>query len=314
MKILVTGGSGLVGNALKKLIIMYEFKYKDYDFIFISSKEADLTNIVETVKLFEKELPDFVIHLASYNGSFLNNIKKNVEIYEKNILINNNVLKCCHDFNVKKVISCLSNSIFPSEISYPINETMLHQGPPFNLNEGYAYSKRMLEMQSRSYQKQYGDNFICFIPCNIYGEYDNFSLEDGGIIPALIHKCYIAKKNAEKFIVCGSGKPLRQFIYSLDLAKMILWCLFNYNEREPIILSVSETDEISIKNIAIEIARQLNYEYMIEFDENFPDGQFKKTLDNSKIMKYSNFNFIKIEDGIKNTVEWFIKNYQNCKK
>jgi GDP-L-fucose synthase len=183
---------------------------------------------------------------------------------------------------------------------------MLHNGPPHESNDAYAYSKRMLEIHSKSYQQQYGDNFICVIPTNIYGEHDNFSLEEGHVIPALIHKCYNAKHNKEKFVVCGSGKPLRQFIYSIDLARLIMWALLEYEEKESIILSVGENDEVSIKDVGLEIAKQFNYEYMVEFDESYSDGQFKKTADNSKLMELINkFPFTRIEDGIKRTIEWF---------
>jgi GDP-L-fucose synthase len=310
MKILVTGGSGLVGQAIQSI----KYIYDKYTFIFIGSKDCDLTNLIETQKLFEKERPDYVIHLAAYVGGLFKNIKYKVDMYEKNILINHNVLKCCHDYKVQKVVSCLSTCIFPDKTTYPINETMLHNGPPHKSNDAYAYAKRMLEIQSRAYQEQYNDNFICVIPTNIYGAYDNFSLDEGHVIPALIHKCYNAKKNKEKFLVCGSGKPLRQFIYSIDLARLIMWSLLEYDEKEPIILSVAEKDEISIKQIAMEIAKQFNYEFMMEFDESYSDGQFKKTADNSKLMSLKQFSFTKIEEGIKKTVEWFIKNYNECRK
>jgi len=310
MKILVTGGSGLVGQAIQKIKFLYD---KD-NFIFLGSKDCDLTDLKETKMLFEKERPDYVLHLAACVGGLFKNMKYKVDMYEKNILINHNVLKCSHDYNVKKVVSCLSTCIFPDKTIYPINETMLHNGPPHSSNDAYAYAKRMLEIQSKAYQEQYGDNFICVIPTNIYGAHDNFSLEEGHVIPALIHKCYNAKRNKDKFVVCGSGKPLRQFIYSIDLARLIMWSLLEYNEKDPIILSVGENDEVSIKQIATEIAKQFNYEFMMEFDESYSDGQFKKTADNSKLMSLKSHSFTKIEEGIKQTVEWFIKNYNDCRK
>ena len=192
---------------------------------------------------------------------------------------------------------------------------MLHNGPPHHSNDAYAYAKRMLEVQSKAYQEQYNKNFICVIPTNIYGPFDNFSLEDGHVIPALIHRCYLNKKNNEKFIVRGTGKPLRQFIYSEDLAKLIMWSLIDYHDKSSIILSVNEKDEISIENIARIIARSYDYENNIVFDDSYSDGQYKKTADNQKLMNLiKNFDFTKIEDGIKNNVDWFIKNYDTCRK
>ena len=113
----------------------------------------------------------------------------------------------------------------------------------------------MLEVQSNAYREQYFDNFICVIPTNIYGPYDNYSIENGHVIPALIHKCYLAKQNKERFQVYGSGSPLRQFIYSIDLAKLLMWSLLEYHEKDSIILADREETEISIEQVARMIAR-----------------------------------------------------------
>ena len=310
MKILVTGGSGLVGYGIQQIASQY-----DYEFIFLSSKDCDLTNYEKTLKIFIKHNPDYVIHLAAYVGGLFKNMNYKVDMYEKNTLINCNVLKCCHECKVKKVISCLSTCIFPDKTTYPINESMLHNGPPHFSNDAYAYSKRMLEVQSKAYQEQYGNNFICVIPTNIYGENDNYHLENAYVIPALIHKCYNAKQKNEKFIVCGTGSPLRQFIYSKDLGKLILWTLEQYNEKNSIILSVGEKEEVSIKEVAEIIASEFNYNHMMEFDTSYSDGQFKKTADNSKLITLNkNFEFTPLNKGLKNSIQWFIKNNKLCRK
>lgn len=299
---LVTGGSGLVGFALKNIKSNY---------IYLSSKDCDLTNYNNTYDIFKKYNPTHVIHLAAYVGGLYKNMNQKVDMLEKNTLMNINVLKVCHELDINNVISCLSTCIFPDKTTYPINEEMLHNGPPHNSNDAYAYSKRLLDTLSKSYKEQYNRNYICIIPTNIYGENDNYSLEDGHVIPALIHKAYLAKKNNDPFIIKGSGKPLRQFIYSQDLAKLIIWCLENYNEIEPIILADSK--EYSIKIIGEIIAKFFNIN-TIQFDDNFSDGQYKKTADNSKLIKLNNFNFIDINEGIYKSCEWFIQNYDNCRK
>jgi GDP-L-fucose synthase len=307
-KILVTGGTGLVGSAIKTISKNY-----DYDFIFLSSKDCDLTNYTDTFELFSKYEPDCVIHLAACVGGLFKNMKYKVDMFEKNILINTNVLKVCHEFGVKKVVSCLSTCIFPDKTTYPIDEMMLHNGAPHFSNDAYAYAKRMLDVQSRAYQEQYNDNFICVIPTNIYGPHDNFNLQDSHVIPGLIHKCYLAKQMGEPFVIAGTGTPLRQFIYSEDLAILILWALENYSEIEPIILSVPESEEKSINFVATCIAKKFNYENLI-FDKEKPDGQFKKTANNSKLLeRIQNFAFTPIEEGISKTVEWFMANYKNSR-
>merc|ERR1712100_781148 len=131
---------------------------------------------------------------------------------------------------------------------------MLHSGPPHTSNEGYAYAKRMIDVLNRAYHEEYGCNFTSVIPTNIYGPHDNYNLEDSHVIPGPMHKIYNAKKNNEDFVVWGTGKPLRQFIYSRDLARLFLWVLRSYDEREPIILSVGEEDEVSIADVAYMVA------------------------------------------------------------
>ena len=230
----------------------------------------------KTLKYFNTIKPNYVIHIAANVGGLFKNMNQKVQMFEDNILINQNVLKASYEVNVKKLIACLSTCIFPDKTTYPIDETMLHNGPPHESNDTYAYSKRILEVLCKSYQSQYNKDFICIIPTNIYGSYDNFHLEYSHVIPGLIHKCYLAKKENKKFIVSGSGKPLRQFIHSVDLAKLIMIILLKYKEKDSIILSVSEKDEVSIANIAKIIAKKYNYLEYLEFDISKSDGQYKK--------------------------------------
>lgn len=311
MKILVTGGTGLVGQAIESI----KDNYSDYVFIFSSSRDCDLTNYSATYSYFSEVKPDYIIHLAAIVGGLFKNMNHKVDMFEQNMRLNMNVLKCAHELKVKKVVSCLSTCVFPDKVEYPINETMLHNGEPHNSNYGYAYAKRMLDVHSKLYRDQYNDNFICVIPTNIYGEHDNYSLSDGHVIPALIHQCYLAKKENRPFIVKGSGSPLRQFIYSKDLAKLLMWSLLEYNKLDNVILSVEEKDEISIKDVAIAISKAFNYENNILFDTQYSDGQYKKTADNSLLMKYkSNFKFTSFKDGVAKSVKWFIDNYNKCRR
>lgn len=308
MKIIVTGGSGLVGSAIKKIS-----KDFNHDFIFLSSKDCNLLNYDEVYKLLQKEKPSLIIHLAAMVGGLFKNMNYPVEMYENNITMNTNLLKCAHECHVQNIISCLSTCIFPDKTTYPINEEMLEDGAPHESNFAYAYAKRMLEVHSRSYQKQYNRNYMCVIPTNIYGPNDNFSLEDGHVIPALIHKCFLAKKENIPFEVRGTGKPLRQFIYSEDLAKLILLIAEFKDYKETIILSTNE--EASIGRIGELIATKFDYIQNIAFNTKYSDGQFKKTADNSKLVNLINdFKFTEIEDGINRTIDWFIKNYEICRK
>ena len=298
--ILVTGGSGLVGSAVREISKDYQM----YEFIFLNSKFLDLRKEEETIEYFFKIKPTYVIHLAGNVGGVFKNMKYKVEMFEDNMRINMNVLKACHLAKVKKVVSCLSTCIFPDKTEYPIDETMLHNGPPHWSNDAYAYSKRMLEVLSKSYREEYGDNFICVIPCNVYGKNDNFSLEDGHVIPSLIHRCYLAKKEGTEFVVKGSGKPLRQFIYSEDLARLMMWSLLEYNGKDSLILA--DEKEYSIEDVAGIIADAFGMEDRMLFDKTKEDGQYKKTASTEKLKKlYENYIFVDIKEKIREVVKSF---------
>lgn len=307
--ILVTGGHGLVGKAIQSI----SNEFKDYEFVFSSRSECDFTKMEETIQYFQKVSPQFVIHLAADVGGLYKNMQKKVELLENNVLMNINILKASHLVKVEKLIACLSTCIFPAETTYPIDESMLHLGPPHESNDAYAYAKRLLEVQCKAYQTQYGDCFVCVIPTNIYGPHDNYHLEDGHVIPSLIHKCYLSKMQEKDFVVSGTGAPLRQFIYSKDLARLMLWVLEHYHERDNLILSGNL--EVSISHVAQLIAKCFEYDHRIVYDSSKSDGQYKKTADNSKLMNQMiHFSFTPIEWGIQTTVEWFIENFDRCRK
>lgn len=223
--VLVTGGTGLVGKAIEAVV--NEEKREGETWFFASSKDADLRSMESTRALFDKVKPTHVIHLAAMVGGLFRNLKYKVEFYRENVMINDNVMECCRLTNVKKLVSCLSTCIFPDKTTYPIDETMVHNGPPHSSNAGYAYAKRMIDVMNQCYKDEYGCNFTSIIPTNIYGPHDNFSIEDGHVIPGLVHKTYLAKKNGTDLTIWGTGSPLRQFIYSHDLARLtVRWHSF----------------------------------------------------------------------------------------
>ena len=169
----------------------------------------------------------------------------------------------------------------------------------------------MVDVQNRMYKAQYGCNFTAVIPTNIFGKHDNFHLEDSHVIPGLIHRGMLCKKEGKDFEIWGSGKPLRQFIYSIDLAKLMIWTLRSYEEADPIILSVGEEDEISISDGAYAVAKARDFpKEKVKFDTSKADGQFKKTANNAKLRKYlPDFQFTPFEEAMDTTVKWFMENY-----
>jgi GDP-L-fucose synthase len=171
----------------------------------------------------------------------------------------------------------------------------------------------MTDIQIRSYNEQYGLNYKSVIPTNIYGPNDNYDIQNGHVVPSLIHKCFLARENKTPLTIWGSGTPLREFIFSKDVAKLTEWVLHNYKENEPIILSTSE--EISIKDVVGMIVELMNFKGDVLFDSTKPDGQFRKPSDNSKIKNYlPNFKFTPMYEGLKETIEYFEKNYNLIRK
>jgi len=316
--ILVTGGSGLVGRAIEHVINSREDMYSkmpNESWVFITSKDGDLSKYEDTRRIFETHQPTHVIHLAAMVGGLFRNMRQNLDFFRVNMAINDNVLRCSYEFKVQKVVSCLSTCIFPDKTTYPIDETMIHNGPPHDSNFGYSHAKRMVDILNRGYRVQHNCNFTSVIPTNIYGPYDNYDLEDSHVIPGLIHKLYLAKQKGEDFTVMGTGKPLRQFIFSHDLARLFVWTLRNYNEVDPIILSTGEEDEVSIKEVAEAICKAMGYEGQLKFDTTKADGQYKKTASNAKLRKYlPDFKFTPLQEGIDYSVKWFIAHYSIARK
>ncbi|EPQ51940.1 NAD P-binding protein [Gloeophyllum trabeum ATCC 11539] len=317
--ILVTGGTGLVGKGIQYVIETEpegsRFGKKPGEkWIFASSSEADLRDAAQTKKLFEKYKPTHVIHLAAIVGGLFANMRAKSTFLRDNLLINDNVLHTSYETNVKKVISCLSTCVYPDKVTYPLDETKIHLGPPHESNFGYAHAKRLVDVQNHAYKEQYGCNFTSAIPTNVFGPYDNYDLEDAHVIPALIHKCYLAKKNNRPFIVGGSGKPLRQFIYSRDLAKQFIWMLREYNDVEPVILSVGENEEVTIKEVADAIVKAVGFQGEYKFDPSRPDGQFRKPASNEKLLKLmGGFQFTPFEKALDESVKWFLDNYNTAR-
>ena len=310
---MVTGANGLVGSTISADLKVYGRTPPSYNYRELGKRWVDLTDWGSTHDLFMEIKPTQVIHYAGRVGGVWANMNHLGEFFHESMAINLNVLEAARKTGVKKVVSFLSTCIYPDQVEYPLTEDKIHEGEPHSSNFAYAYAKRMLEVQSRAYNKQYGLNYVCVVPTNIYGPKDNFNLESGHVVPSLIHKCYLAKRDNTDLVVWGSGKPLREFIFSKDVGKLTKWALENYEEDLPIIFSNSQ--EISIRELVETIIEVMGFNGKIIFDDSKPDGQYRKPTDNSKLMSYlPDFQFTPLKEGIKKTVNWFLKNYESCRK
>jgi len=305
-RVLVTGGNGLVGSC-------FDTEEKREKYTIWNSKYCDLRYKTLVEKKLKGKWYDGIIHTAAKVGGVGGNMKYKGEFFYDNIMMNTNVIETARKEGIENLVVFLSTCVFPNDVEYPLTEKKIHLGPPHFSNDAYAYAKRMVDVQIRAYREQYGLNYKSVIPTNIYGINDNFDIENGHVVPSLIHKCFIARETNTPLTIWGSGTPLREFIYNKDVAKLTEWVLENYNEDEPIILSTSE--EISIKEVVEMIIELMNFKGEVNWDTDKPDGQFRKPSDNSKIKNYlPDFKFTPLYDGLKETIEWFELNYENIRK
>jgi len=306
MKILITGGTGMVGSAFKNI-------ETEHELVLVGSKDYKLHRILPTRWMIQDIKPDAIIHLAAQVGGIKANMDYAGDFYRNNIRINTNVLDAAKIFKVEKVISLLSTCIYPDKVTYPLTEDQIHNGPPHSSNYAYSYAKRMLDIQSRAYRDQYGCNFITAIPNNLFGEHDNFDLESSHVLPAIIRKVYEAKLNGTNVSLWGDGSSLREFTYSRDLAEILLFLLDHYNEPEPI--NVGNTNEVSIKEAAETICEIMNFKGEIIWDVTKPQGQYRKPSSNSKLLDlgWREKNYTDFKKALTKTCEWVILKYPDIR-
>jgi len=306
-KVLVTGSNGLVGSALKK-ILGPEHVYHTKDDVDLLDPKKTMDYITYHVKHSDV---DTVIHCAAKVGGVQANMKDNKGFFIENFVINNNIVESSYKNEIPNFVNLLSTCIFPDKnIKFPLTPDQIDNGSPHPSNHGYAYAKRLSGYQTNIIKKVLNSNWVSVIPTNVYGTNDNFHLEDGHMIPAMIHRAYLSKQRSEKMVVWGDGSPLRQVIYSEDLAKLIIWSLNNWTSDDPF-MAINP-----IENSILDIAKIICNTFDIKdediiFDSTKPMGQYKKpAITNAPV----GFEFKNLNEGIKDTVEWFIQNYKEVRK
>jgi GDP-L-fucose synthase len=304
--ILVIGSKGLVGsnllNRLKKdnYINLHEISRKDCDL-----KETNRVN-----NIFKKIKPEYVFNCAARVGGIKENMNNQFGFLFENLMIQNNIIKSSIDFGVKKLINLGSSCIYPKDYIQPLKEEYILKAPVEPTNEGYAIAKIAgLKLCEYANKQNLGTNFISLMPCNIYGENDNFDLDKSHVLSALIKKVVDAKRSNQRNITCwGSGKQRREFMYVSDLIDCMIWSMKNI-EKTDTFINVGTGYDVSIKELVKMIIREVGFEGEIIFDTTKPDGMLRKCLDISKITKLGWKPKISLEDGIKKTLNYYIKNF-----
>ena len=300
MSVLVIGGSGLLGSEININGCLKP-----------SSKVLNALDYCALRRFIQLNNVTKIIHCAGLVGGIQANQTRLYDFFQQNIQMNVNVLEACKEFSLNGSVFMLSTCVMPQMASLPYTEESIHLGEPHPSNYGYAYAKRMLEVGSRSLRDQYGIKTSCIIPCNLYGKNDNYNLESGHVIPSLIHKMYLAKKNKEDMIVWGTGMPIREFVYAPDLAKIIENHINNNSE----IVIVSPDQSYCIRDIVQKIADIMKFDGRILYDISKSDGIYKKPSSNRVFRKNNpDFQFTEIDDGLKQTIEWFVENYDKVRK
>ena len=304
-KIYVAGHRGLVGSA-----IVRNLQNKGYtNIIYRTHKELDLTNQEAVRTFFQEEKPEYVfLAAAKVGGIHANNTYPADFIYD-NLMIQNNVIKAAHDFEVKKLLFLGSTCIYPKMAPQPIKEEYLLTGALEETNEAYAIAKIAGLEMCKFFKRQYGDNFISCMPTNLYGPNDNFDLKNSHVLPALIRKFHEAKvNNSEVVEVWGTGTPLREFLYVDDMADACVFLMENYEGEQHVNIGTGE--EVSIRELAETIKKVVGFEGELVFNTDMPDGTPRKLTTVDKLHGLGWKHKVSLNEGIKLAYNWFLENYK----
>lgn len=307
-KIYIAGHRGLVGSAIVRSLNKNGYK----NVIGRTHKELDLTNQQAVRDFFEAERPDVVVLAAAKVGGINANNTTPADFAYENMQIQCNVIKCCHDYQVKKLLFLGSTCIYPRMAPQPIPEDALLTGPLEETNEAYAIAKIAGLEMCKFFKRQYGDDFISCMPTNLYGPYDNYDLSGSHVMPAMIRKFYEAKKdNAPTVELWGTGTPLREFLYVDDMADACVFLLEHYNGEQHVNIGTGE--EISISELAKTVQRVVGYQGEIVWNQEMPDGTPRKLTDVTKLHELGWSHKVSLEEGVRLAYDWFCENVENAR-
>jgi GDP-L-fucose synthase len=297
-KIYIAGHSGMVGSAIERKLNAEGYHHQ----IYRTSGELDLRNQQAVNDFFSIERPDYVILAAAKVGGIHANNTFRAEFIYDNIMIEANVIHASHIYKVKKLLFLGSSCIYPKMSPQPIKEEYLNSGYLEPTNQPYAIAKIAGIEMCDSYRAQYGCNFISAMPTNLYGTNDNYHPENSHVLPALIRRFILAKKNNEpKVTIWGTGTPRREFMHVDDLADACYFLLQYYDQAGHV--NIGWGEDVSIKELAELIAAEVGYTGNLEFDAAKPDGTPRKLLDTTKINNLGWKPSIKLQEGIRRTIE-----------
>lgn len=299
-KIYVAGHRGLVGSAIIRTLMKNGYT----NLITRTHSELNLLDQQAVANFFTTEKPEYVFLAAAKVGGIMANKEYPADFIYQNLQMQNNVIENSHQNKVTKLLFLGSSCIYPKMAPQPIKEEYLLTGPLEPTNDAYAIAKIAGIMMCQSYHRQYGSNFISVMPTNLYGENDNFNLENSHVLPALIRRFHEAKiSGAPSVTLWGTGTPKREFLYVDDLAEACLHLMQTYNEPE--IVNIGTGEDVTIKELAETIAEIVGYKGILDWDTTKPDGTPRKLLDVSKLHSLGFKHKTPLEEGIKKTYLWY---------
>ncbi|WP_104383584.1 GDP-L-fucose synthase [Sphingobacterium sp. HMA12] len=301
-KIYVAGHRGMVGSAIYRKLT--ELGYNNI--VTRTSQELDLRNQQAVADFFNEEKPDYVFLAAAKVGGIMANNTYRADFIYENMAIQNNVIKSSYDNEVTKLMFLGSSCIYPKMAPQPLNEDLLLTGTLEPTNEPYAIAKIAGIKMAEAFRDQYGCNFISVMPTNLYGINDNYHPQNSHVLPALIRRFHEAKvNNLDEVVIWGTGTPLREFLFSDDLADACVFLMNNYNEKQFVNIGIGE--DLSIKDLAELIKEVIGYKGKISFDSSKPDGTPRKLMDVSKLHALGWKHKINLREGIKLAYADFLK-------
>lgn len=300
MRVLVTGASGVVGRAIVPLLR----KAKDIDVIAIEGRgDLDLECFSDTQAVFRFIKPDHVIHLAGAVFGVGGNLKFPADSFRRNIMINCNVIECCREYSVKKIVAMGTTAIYSDEAAMPFKETDALKGEPHGSEYAYASAKRSMLVQLESYKKQYGMHFVYAIATNMYGPHDRFDARYGHVIPSLVQKFDLASKSGEVVEIWGDGTPTRDFLFSSDAAHAIA-TLLGYGDGAYNLASGNVCSIAELVDVISGCFPSVKYKW----DTSKPLGQLRRDYNTSRLAALGFKPAYDLKAGIKETVNWYLAN------
>ena len=303
-KIWIAGHKGMVGSSLVR-----EFEKTNYKILTIDKKKLDLKNQTNVEKWVKKNKPDVIIIAAAKVGGIKHNSTYPANFIYDNLTISTNIIHSAYKNKIQKLVNLGSACIYPKLCKQPIKEEYLLTGELEKTNEAYAIAKIAALKMCQYYNKQFKTNYLSLQPTNLYGYNDNFNLKSSHVLPALIRKFHEAKINKKKSVeIWGTGKATREFMFVDDLASAIKFLISKKFKMD--VINVGSGEEISIKKLAEKIKSIIGYDGKIIFNTKYPDGTPRRVVSSKKINQLGWKSKIKLNDGIKLTYTYFLKNYK----